>query len=399
MDRQDPARAEDFVGGANMERQMSPQEMRMMQMQGLLGRPSQLLDEGIRQFASGAITQSEAEARGADRLAQLADRTARDLEASQKENELRRQKSLERLEQQSQKYEDLTNKLADFQFDPSGGFSSKSSLNKALTAIAIGVGGAADAFLGQPNQTLGIVENAIKRDIDAQKMRFSALQGRAEAQKSLFGQMMDIFGSEEAAAAATEAALLKSMAFRTEAIKNKTQSEAVAGQLNQQIGQYLLKAGELEGNLAALGLRAIQADQERIRPLPESVVSEVRDLESVSKGLDDLLSKVIGPEGVITGRLPGFEAREFNRLAPLVTRRAVDVLAKRGRGEKELRQLRELMTVSASTLTADKVKRLQNLQRLISQELETTADVFGRTGFDVTGLEQLAPIEGFEERR
>lgn len=364
------------------------------QQDGLASTAISGLEEGFQRRAIGIEQETDARVSGFQRQADELARTAEQLEAFRKEDDLRRETRIQQLESQVNRFRDEVEKLSDFQFDPSGGFSSMSGLNKVLTAIAIGMGGQASAILGRPNnETLGIIESAIKRDIDTQVREYNALAGQADAQNTIFSKMMNIFGEENDAREAAEAALLQSTAFRVEAIKAKTESEAIRGQAQQLQGNLITEYTQLELGL----LEKLMAKPEiNVSERTAKQMQEVMNAEGLIQEIENEFSKLRAETGVL-GRIPGTRARIFNAAVQRRLFEIQSVLAQTGpRSDRIRRQLlaQEGMGAASFEKTVDGI--LKGLRSDLRTKRNSILGVSRAIGEDVEGFGPIDEDFGFE---
>lgn len=88
----------------------------------------------------------------------------------------------------------------------------RSTGSTIMAAIAMGLGAYASAMRGIPNFGMQAVENAIERDIMAQKSAFESAERRALAERTVYADMMREFESDTAAISASKALLLEEAA-------------------------------------------------------------------------------------------------------------------------------------------------------------------------------------------
>jgi len=347
--------------------------------------------------AAGIIQKTEAEAGSAQSLARLADESRAQLMDIEKERQFRQEERIKRVEKQEVAYDNIAQELSDFEFDPTGGFSSKSALNKVLTAVAVGLGGVSASYLGGPNMALQIVENKINRDVQAQRDRFNKLGQKSKMQDGAYSRMLETFDTQDEAAMALNAALLQSTAFRIEAITKNALSEAVRGEGNVLMQELIQKSEIIK---AELGEKLLKGPQINISKETRQRVTSLRASDST---LDEVMAdfeKLNAATGLF-GRIPGADADAFNastqrRMARIIR----SLIPDEGRAEKLMRELTAREGMNARTFKTTFENRVSNLRRDIENELQVELKTAGQVGEDVGVFDEA--LEGdisFEEFR
>jgi cytochrome c556 len=141
-------------------------------------------------------------------------------------------------EGERQKLDNINNEILNYEIDPNRAY--KSTWQVVGAAIAAAAGAYAQGLSGGrvPNTALSIINKAIDRDIQAQKMEIGKLQTAASIQNNIYGRMIQEHGNESRALAEARAAAL---------------------------GVAKLKLSKLKSTMASgLKLRAIQAMEQRL---------------------------------------------------------------------------------------------------------------------------------------
>lgn len=197
------------------------------------------------------------------------------------------------------KFKDLTTKYSSTEMDPGKFWASRTTGDKMLAGIGMMLGSVGSALSHTPDETVGIIERAISRDIDAQKHNLETRKGAAAAQQNLLGIMRQRYGDTQAAENATEAA----MRMRALAMLDQV-SVKYAGQTNQQAvdaAKLQLRSGITE-NLAKHradsndkasqnALRAGQTSLAYAQADKARVAGGSNNLESGLQAIDDLEKK------------------------------------------------------------------------------------------------------------
>lgn len=92
-----------------------------------------------------------------------------------------------------------TKKLSEMKIDPSHAFGDGVTPSKILAGIGLALGAIGQAHGGGPNQAIGIIENAIKRDIEVQKANIEKQRGVVEATRGGLDSFMKVANNKEIA--------------------------------------------------------------------------------------------------------------------------------------------------------------------------------------------------------
>lgn len=196
--------------------------------QGDLAKAGQLMEQGAKQEA-GAFEYKAKEAEQIEKQAQ----------AQRGDLELRQQKEREDFER---KGHEIDNDIDTFKIDPNKMWSNMSTGNKVLAGLSIFLGGFDPS--GQ-NKALGIIQNSIDRDVDAQKANYMKLKDKKQEMNSLYGRMMDKFKDEKVALDMTKAGHYQALGMKVEAMAAQAKVPQVQAQYLQQAAVFKQKAAEM----------------------------------------------------------------------------------------------------------------------------------------------------------
>jgi len=124
-----------------------------------------------------------------------------------------------------QRYEGALEKAASMSIEPERFYRSRGLLGQVGAAIAMAVGAFAEGATGAPNRAAQIIDGAITRDIEAQRMNIANAREAAEGQRGVYQLMRQEYDDENAALDATRAAMLTEAARRAEIEGAQAQSE------------------------------------------------------------------------------------------------------------------------------------------------------------------------------
>lgn len=149
------------------------------------------------------------------------------------------------------KFQTLTDKYAKAEIDPHKFWASRSTGDKVLAAIGLAMGalGSQDGV----NRSVAILNQAIDRDIDAQKANLAAMGAKADSQQNLLGIMRQNFGDSAQALNATEAAMrqnalakIDEMALRFSGPEKQAAAAAMKARMSQ---DYMLNVQKTQADV------------------------------------------------------------------------------------------------------------------------------------------------------
>jgi len=149
-----------------------------------------------------------------------------------------KEKALSESLMQAQRVQDVARKVGAFAPRPGRLFSDASGAASFGAALALAAGAMESSRSGGPNVALGIIDNAIKRDVAAQELELEGMKAELQAEATVFQEIRAAYGDALAAqkaqsAAEKEAAVmyLRSQMDRYQGPIQKQQMMAVAHQL------------------------------------------------------------------------------------------------------------------------------------------------------------------------
>lgn len=337
-------------------------------------------------------------------------------EAARAENErLRQAAAAEGME----RYRRAAEAAASVRMDPEGFFHERGIFGTIMAAVSVGLGSLGSQVMGGPNTALQIINDAIGRDIDAQRANIEQGWRGAESQRTLLDMMDDEFSNRDAAIAATRAALLEAAAARVgeqmtgvntaearvngEAMVAELTSAAAAAAAEAQraeaeaaLQRRLLEARARRAEAQAMreerrarggGVRRVRlpsvADMNRFNMLADSTgvpAGELAVIEGFAPGLAGV-ERFSREDGEGAARFPTVEQQtQFNALAASTGRNAGDIAAEAGfTGFEGLPRFASPTTSDQSALVSALDAQLSELERLVGAEGEDIPGV-GATG-------------------
>jgi hypothetical protein len=229
-----------------------------------------LMSSGLQKQSTGVSNEAKAIEKQAVRDVLTLDaqeRALAELEKQKQAAEAKRQKDLADFqEKQVQADKEIADfKVKDFWADRSTGA-------KIAAAIAVGLGAYASAMTGGENNALKILDQAMSRDMDRQKMEYEKLKDRRSSLNSVYAQKMQQFGDERAAELATQSAMIERTKLQFQKSAAVAQGESAKAKAMQMIGALEEKQGQIRAELAgkqAEKAAKIQEDMQK-RFVPET---------------------------------------------------------------------------------------------------------------------------------
>lgn len=177
----------------------------------------------------------------------------------QQDLEKKRQEFSQKQFEELQKVNDNIQKTAAQQVDPNRFWNNLSTGRKIMTGISV-VLGQAFAGKGNENKSMTMFNNLVQQDIDAQKENIkNQMEGQRmkfDASKSLYGTMLQKFGDERQADAATRLAYYDQIKNRIEATASQFKSPIIQANAQKAVAALDVQAQQARQNF-------IQASQDR----------------------------------------------------------------------------------------------------------------------------------------
>lgn len=119
------------------------------------------------------------------------------------------------LAERQKDFDSTVSQLSQMRMDPDRFWASRSTAQKVSGLIGIALGGFLQGARGGSNPGLDIINQAIDRDIDAQKFAYAATHDTANAKQTAFSMAMQKYQNEDAAKAMARAAALDAVMAET----------------------------------------------------------------------------------------------------------------------------------------------------------------------------------------
>lgn len=203
---------------------------------------------GVRQAQAGVDAQHR---QAAERSAQSLSTLAGTAEQQQAEQQALMERQQAEVARRVQRLDQTMANVAAQRIDPEAFFAGPDGFARRLGAgIAVALG----SLSGNPNAALGIINNMVERNVQAQQMNLQNAQQGVANQASGLAQFREILDDEEGAAAALRASALQTVVTRLDAQMASARPEQL-GAL-QQLSAALMAARDAQAQVAGFIARA-----------------------------------------------------------------------------------------------------------------------------------------------
>lgn len=207
----------------------------------------------------------------AERAAQTQAQIEQQVEQERQQHEADRQHAMASAQQ---RYQNAIDRVASMHLDPSHYF--RDGGNAVGSVIAVALGALGQAFTGSStNDALAMVNQAIERDLDAQRSEIDSARAGADMQGNMIDIMRGEFGDRSAADAAAHSAMLQQAALHVQEMEAGLQGQEAlnnADALRQQLEAASQEARQqAEDRQATLDLHRAQTLRELARAQQEAI--------------------------------------------------------------------------------------------------------------------------------
>lgn len=189
---------------------------------------------------------------------------AKMLEDARKEEERFQAEKQKRLDDGQAVYKQALDDLNAQKIEPNRLYANQSTGDKIIAAIGIALGGIASGMTGQKNSALEIIQNAIDRDIEAQKIEVEKKSKNVAVQGSLYNDLVGRLQNEDAARHYMTSLLLQQSSSLIDQYKTQVSSAQQAATLGKLQGEIMVQKGQAEQK-AQEDLAKDPAQQQAIR--------------------------------------------------------------------------------------------------------------------------------------
>jgi hypothetical protein len=224
----------------------------------------------------------------------VAQREAKFLE----EETARQQREQDAIDERQAKLDAISEEYSDMNLDSNRFWNNKSTGDKILAAIAIGLGAMGQAQSGGENQALNIIQGAIDRDIEEQKHNIAKAGSNVATQKGLFSDVLRRTGDERLARLKTHEMGLKAVAGQYLQLKAQANNDFVRAKADQGLAlveQGLVKNRVDQAATVSTSVKDVVAKPAAPIEVPSTIGAPLRDAATklnVWKNLEEEYAKV-----------------------------------------------------------------------------------------------------------
>jgi hypothetical protein len=245
-----------------------PEELRKAQIDAFKKQGKAIASGAEAEIALNNATTLEAQA--------IAQREAKFLE----EETARQQREQDAINERQAKLDAISEEYSGMNLDSNRFWNNKSTGDKILAAIAIGLGAMGQAQSGGENQALNIIQGAIDRDIEDQKHNIAKAGNNVATQKGLFSDVLRRTGDERLARLKTHEMGLKAVAgqyLQLKAQANNDYTRAKADQGLAIVEQGLVKNQVDQAATVAASVKDVVAKPAAPIEVPSTIGTPLRD--------------------------------------------------------------------------------------------------------------------------
>lgn len=241
-------------------------------------------DDALKQQQDAAIEGAKAAAKQAG--AEVAAREVREQELAaslKRQQDLMKEYATKKEENEGRVRERMA-AMQSQQIDPQRFFKERGTWSQLSAALSIAAGAYASALTGGPNAALSIVNQAIDRDIDAQKSELQKKKDLVGLEDNLYAKEMAFYNDAQQAEASVRLTQLAAFENRLQKAVASSQNPAIAANAQKTLGSLREEAAKWKAMLAPKG------EQVTIREPMKTGIDAKTQLEAsnqIQKGLND----------------------------------------------------------------------------------------------------------------
>ncbi len=396
--------------------------------------------EAFGRYRDAAQQGAEAGIEKAAELANFREQADNDLDAYDRTQADKEAKRQEIMKEKLAEIEGVNEKLANAKIDPDRFYKHEDgSTNygkRILMGLAMGLGAFGTALAGGQNDAMTIIENAINRDVDAQKSTLANKRSAAAAKNSELGILRGILGDERLAENSLRRRKIERVRSQLDTISAKfggREAQARAKELDAKLETQLfeLKKNDMSisfdfaskmmaeegaaeraafsGGMQKAQIRAgenAKAHHQKLqelaartkvaggKPLPAGALDKLSGYQGAMKILDDL-------EGKWNEKLKGYAGASIAQYMPWTTepeiwehgrQASAQILGKKLEGRMTDEDFKRFaaMIPHAGQYTSLAKEKFEQMRSVLRHQIQAVAETYAVGGHDVTGLVQMA---------
>lgn len=192
---------------------------------------------GVTEQREGLAAEGAAESAGMDKLAEAERIHGEDLAIAKGKKKLADEEKDRQIEEHEAKINQFNEDYARGEIDPEHFWASRSMPQKVLAIASLAAGGFLQGFRGGPNPAQQMLDQAIDRDIAAQRANLEKKGKNIEHERGLLADAYRRFGRMDAAEDAARMVMEQEYAGKLRQIGAETNSPLVQARIKQQLGQ------------------------------------------------------------------------------------------------------------------------------------------------------------------
>jgi hypothetical protein len=206
----------------------------------------------------------------------------------------------ERVSKEEALFKNLGQELKEFKIQPFRAYDN--TMFAVVAAISAGLGAAAQSLTGVPNTAVKLINQAVDRDIDAQKAQYNALKDKTNVQNNVYGRAMNALGDAKKAEDVAKRLAYQTAIQRVDASEKRySQNEQLRATAQRYRDMFALESAKLSA-VAGRGTgdratHAVAAEQglNEISALIEGFGAVQERAGPVTLALTDMAQSVVGP--------------------------------------------------------------------------------------------------------
>lgn len=211
-----------------------------------LSDPSALIQKGYDEQRSAVSEAALGAAEAQTALVGESVKQAQLIEDARREEERFQQEKQKRLDDGEALYKQALSDLNAQKIDPDRLYANTSTGEKIIAAIGIALGGIASGMSGKPNAALKVIQDAIDRDIDVQKIEVEKKAKAVGVQGSLYNDLVGRLQNEDAARHYMTSLMLEQSKSVLDQYKTQISTSSQKAELGKLYGQIDVAAGEAQ---------------------------------------------------------------------------------------------------------------------------------------------------------
>lgn len=271
------------------------------------------------------------------------------------------------------------NEVREMKIDPDRFYKRLGTGGTILAAIAGAMGTFGATLGGGQNAALAIINNAIDRDIEAQRSEIQSKKDGVVLDQNALARMQSVYQDEIQALNAAKMMMLENAKLKVQSLAQQTSNQTAKQNAAQLIGQLDTEMGKY---MAEFQIKAQKAAAEKSKLPSEAAATRRSEILSALNGVRELQSEADNLSGLsfVSQLIPGTAADKFDKRRNVVA----EGLGQAFKGSKEgrdaaIERWKELLGDSSDASFGTLKDRL----RIVEQQLQNQLDIYDQNLGDV----------------